>query len=144
VTTNTLGCGQPSATVLLVHPDRATRTILRACLADSGCLVLEADCGEAAKRTAERAVSVDLLLTDVMMPRVSGPELARYLKFRFADLRVLYMSDHSLDRLLSQPHILEQSFGFVQEPFAPDALADWVRVITDGAAIAVPAGCEHV
>ena len=124
---HTVHVGQPAATILVVDHDPAIRTLVRAHLETSTCRVVEADGGEAAKRIAKQAESIDLLLTDVLMPTISGPDLARCLRRRWPALKILYMSDRSLYHLLLQPHIREEGFGFLQKPFAPDALADWVR-----------------
>jgi CheY-like chemotaxis protein len=118
-----------AATILLVDDERIIRTVLRPLLERSGYQVLEADGGEAAKRIAEQNQPIHLLLTDVMMPVMSGPELVRDLRLRRPDLKVFYMSASSLDDLLSVPHIREHGFGFIQKPFAPVALASWVRGI---------------
>jgi CheY-like chemotaxis protein len=118
-----------AATILLVDDERIIRTVLRPLLEKSGYHVLEADGGEAAKRIAEQNQPIHLLLTDVMMAGMSGPELVRELRVRRPDLKVFYMSASSLDDLLLVPHIGEHGFGFIQKPFAPVALASWVRGI---------------
>ena len=68
----------PAATILLVDDERVVRTMLRAYLERSGYHVLEADSGETAQKIAEQHAAIDLLLTHVVMPTMSGPELVKY------------------------------------------------------------------
>ena len=119
----------PAATILLVDDERVVRTMLRVFLERSGYHVLEADSGETARKIAEQHQAIDLLLTDVVMPTISGPELVKYLTLRSPNLKVLYMSGYSLHDLLLQSHVLEHGFGFIQKPFALEALANWIRGI---------------
>ena len=121
--------GRPSATILLVDDEPVVRTMLRVVLERSGYDVLEADGGETAQKIAERHEAIDLLLTDVVMPRISGPELVKYLTLRHPNLKVLYMSGYTLNDLLLQSHVLEHGFGFIQKPFTPEALVNWIRGI---------------
>ena len=130
--------------ILLIEPDRAIRALLRAHLEESKCRVLEADDGRAGQRIAEQVDSIDLLLTDVdvMVPAISGPELARNLRLRHPFLRVLYMSSHSLNSLLLEPPMLEHSFGFVQKPVELNLLSDWIYGISGGIATAEREDCK--
>ena len=118
-----------TATILLVDDDAALRSLIRTPLQRCGYHVLEADSGEVATRIAEQAERIHLLLTELATPAISGPKLARNFRCRFPDFKVLYMSRHDLDEALSQPQIPEETFGFIQKPFAPDALAQWVHGI---------------
>jgi len=102
----------PAATILVVDDESVVRTMLRTFLERNGYHVLDADGGEAAKSIAEQHERIDLLLTDVKMPNISGPELAMYLRRRCPDLKVLYISAYDPDELLLRPHILEHGFGF--------------------------------
>jgi two-component system cell cycle sensor histidine kinase/response regulator CckA len=88
------------ATVLLVEDDALVRKLAHDVLADAGFSVLVAMDGERAiELAADLDKPVDLLLTDVIMPRASGPEIARVLRESRPDLRVLYMSGHPADEL---------------------------------------------
>jgi len=118
----------PPAATMLVDDERVVRTMLRAYLERSGYHVLEADSGETAQKIAEQHAAIDLLLTHVVMPTMSGPELVKYLTLRSPNLKVLYMSGYSLQDLLLRSHVLEHGFGF-QKPFALEALAKWIRGI---------------
>jgi CheY-like chemotaxis protein len=119
----------PAATILVVDDESVVRTMLRTFLERSGYHVLEAGGGKAAKSIAEQHERIDLLLTDVKMPNISGPELAMHLRRRYRDLKVLYISAYDPDELLLRPHLLEHGFGFIQKPFALDVLANWISGI---------------
>jgi CheY-like chemotaxis protein len=120
-----------SETVLLVEDQEMLRSLARRVLESRGYTVLDAGYGDEALRLAEaHAGPIHLLLTDVVMPAMSGPELAR----RFAPLRprarVLYVSGYSADeRTLEQ--VGEGSVRFLPKPFTPDALASKVREVLD-------------
>ncbi|HKW96239.1 MAG TPA: response regulator [Bryobacteraceae bacterium] len=116
-------------TVLIVDNDRSLRTLLRISLERSGFTVLEAENGERAKIIADQSPSIHLLLTDIAMPAIRGPELAVLLSLRHPAIKVLYMSASRLENLLSLPYLFEREFGFIQKPFTPDALAMWIRAI---------------
>ncbi len=118
-----------AATILLVDDERVVRTMLRTYLERSGYHVLEADSGETAQKLAEQHEAIDLLLTDVVMPMMSGPELVKYLTLRSPNLKVLYMSGYNVQDLLLRSHVLEHGFGFIQKPFPLEALANWIRGI---------------
>lgn len=118
-----------TATILLVADDVDLRSLIRTPLKERGYHLLEADNGEAATRIAEQAERIHLLVTELATPAISGPKLARDFRGRFPKLKVIYMSGNSLDEALGQSQILEEAFGFIQKPFAPDALAQWVHGI---------------
>jgi two-component system, cell cycle sensor histidine kinase and response regulator CckA len=108
-------------TVLLAEDEPAVRQLARRVLARAGYTVLEAEDGVAALEAAGRTgPGVDLLLTDLIMPRMGGRELARRLREGQPGLRVLYMSGYAdSDRELE----LTASEGFLEKPFNPVALA---------------------
>jgi CheY-like chemotaxis protein len=84
------------ATVLLVEDQESVRRLLRDYLVDSGCSVLEATNGEEAIRIADGHYGViDLLITDVMMPRASGFAVARALAKRRAGIKVMFISGYA-------------------------------------------------
>ncbi|MEX0879130.1 MAG: ATP-binding protein, partial [Thermoanaerobaculia bacterium] len=120
-----------SETILLVEDERAVRDLTRRCLEASGYRVLQAeDAEEAIAVAAGHPGQLDMLLTDVIMPGVSGPELARRLVAGRPDLRVLFVSGYT-DQAMASERILEPGASFLQKPFTPDTLARKVRDVLD-------------
>jgi hypothetical protein len=115
--------------ILLVEDEEMVRKLARQILATQGYQVLEATNGEAALRMCERNQEpIDLLLTDVIMPEMNGPELAERLHRLRPELRVLFMSGYTDDAIVHHG-VLEEGVNFIQKPFAPDVLAKKVRQI---------------
>jgi len=120
-----------SETILLAEDEEGVRALAREILEGLGYRVLEAASGPAALDCARgHPGSIQLLLTDVVMPRMSGRELARTLTSLRPETRVLYMSGYPDDATLHDG--LEPDFSFLQKPFAPDELARKIRDILDG------------
>jgi two-component system, cell cycle sensor histidine kinase and response regulator CckA len=118
-------------TVLLVEDEEQVRKLTRRILERLGYTVVEAEDGEAALRVyAEAAAPIDLLLTDVMMPRMGGNDLVASLREDHPSLKVVYMSGYPGDAL-SQPGSATRDSVFVQKPFTPEALAHAVRGLLD-------------
>jgi signal transduction histidine kinase len=116
-------------TILLVEDEQMVLKLARQILATQGYRVLEAKNGEAALRMcAHDQGPIDLLLTDVIMPEMSGPELAERLHRLRPELRVLFMSGYTDDAIVHHG-VLEEGANFIQKPFAPDVLARKVRQI---------------
>ena len=111
-------------TVLLVEDDTAVRTFARRALESIGYRVREADGGHSALASADGA-AVDLLLTDVVMPEISGRDLARRVTERWPTTRVLYMSGYTDDAVLRSG--VAQGASFLQKPFTASELAIAVR-----------------
>ena len=115
--------------ILLVEDEELVRKLARRILATQGYQVLEATNGEAALRMCERNQEpIDLLLSDVIMPEMNGPELAERLHRLRPELRVLFMSGYTDDAIVHHG-VLEKGVNFIQKPFAPDVLAKKVRQI---------------
>ena len=96
-----------------------------------GYTVLEAPDGEAGLRLAQRHRGViHLLLTDVVMPRVGGRELAEQLARLRPDVKVLYASGYTDDSVVRHG-ILESGTAYLQKPFSPESLARKVRDVLD-------------
>ena len=121
-------------TILLVEDESAVRDLTRRCLEASGYRVLQAGSAEEALDAVSRhSGSLDLLLTDVIMPGASGPELSRRLLIDRPDLRVLYVSGYTDETIASQ-RLLADGASFLQKPFTPEALARKVRDVLDRSA----------
>jgi two-component system cell cycle sensor histidine kinase/response regulator CckA len=117
--------------VLVAEDDEQVRAVVRRVLARAGYQVLEASSGSEALAVAERHLdSIDLLVTDVVMPEMGGPELAAALKARRPELRLLYMSGYTDDAVLRHG-ILEGEVAFIQKPLTPELLLRKVRDTLD-------------
>jgi nitrogen-specific signal transduction histidine kinase/CheY-like chemotaxis protein len=118
-------------TILLVEDEQAIRDLFESALTAKGYRVLTAADGqEAVDRTAQWGKSIDLLITDVVMPRVSGPELVRRLSMVLTDLKVLYMSGYSGEADLRGMSDGERA-GLLEKPFSPMQLEAEIRRILD-------------
>jgi len=118
-------------TVLLVEDAAAVRAVTKQVLERQGYTVVEASDGEVALRLAQRERGpIRLLLTDVVMPRVSGRELAEQLTRARPDLKVLYASGYTDDSVVRHG-ILELGTAYLQKPFSPESLARKVRDVLD-------------
>ena len=129
-----------SETILVAEDDEVLRTLLQIALASCGYTVLASASGPAALALAERhAEPIALLVSDVTMPGMEGPELARRLLAIRPGLRVLLLSGYSRD-----PAVLDAGVEFLQKPVRPSALVAEVRRILDPAP-ATPGGadCAH-
>jgi CheY-like chemotaxis protein len=119
-----------SETILLVDDEEGVRKVVCAILRSNGYNVLEAGNAAAALAAWEKnAHKVDLVLTDVVMPQMTGFELARQLSERAPGSKILYMSgyrDHVVEGAPAEP-----PKAFLQKPFAPDTLLAKVREVLD-------------
>ncbi|WP_439628188.1 PAS domain-containing protein [Gemmata sp.] len=119
-------------TVLLVEDDEQVRRMARLALTTQGYEVVEAPAGAAAvAAAAAHAGPIHLLMTDVVMPGMSGREVAAALRGRHPGLRVLYVSGYTDDAIVSHG-IVEPAAAFLQKPFTPFGLARKVRAVLDG------------
>jgi CheY-like chemotaxis protein len=130
------GLGEPTArgieTVLLVEDEEDVRGVAREMLALAGFTVLVAASADEAERIClDHPGPVHLLLTDVVMPRVSGIELAARLRPLRAAMRVLYMSGYTDDIVLRRG-AFESGARLLPKPFTPDSLIRAVREALDG------------
>jgi two-component system, cell cycle sensor histidine kinase and response regulator CckA len=117
-------------TVLLVEDAPMIRRLAREIMTRAGYTVIEADAGDQAAQLAARLPRIDVLLTDVVMPRLNGIELAEQLKTTSRDLRVLFMSGYT-DTAIVRNGLLSDSATFLQKPFTPDELLRKLRVVID-------------
>jgi len=123
-------------TILVVEDAPAVRALIRATLGAHGYNVLEACSSEEALVVLEKtAESISLVLTDVVMPGMSGRELAKAVKTTHPATKVLYMSGYTDDAVLRHG-VLEPGSYFIQKPFRPIDLLRKVRHVADLPALA--------
>jgi PAS domain S-box-containing protein len=121
-----------SETVLLVEDEAALRAVARRTLERQGYRVLEASDAHAALAiAAAHPHDIDLVLTDVVMPGLSGRELAERLAASHPRVPVLFMSGYTDDSIV-QHGVLEAGIHYLQKPFTPRSLAGKVRDVLDG------------
>jgi two-component system cell cycle sensor histidine kinase/response regulator CckA len=117
-------------TILLAEDEEMVRQLAQELLIANGYKVLPAPNGAAAFAIYEKHEGpVDLLLTDVVMPEMSGLQLAAQLKERRPDLKVLFMSGYTDNAIVHQG--LMEGENFIQKPFSPLTLAERVRNVLD-------------
>jgi CheY-like chemotaxis protein len=118
-------------TVLLVEDETSIRKAVREALQRSGYRILEAHTpGEALLISEQHTGFIHLMLTDVVMPRMSGPDLVERLEPWHPEMKVLYMSGHSEKGILEQ-EILPPGAAFLRKPFAIQGLLEHVRQVLD-------------
>jgi PAS domain S-box-containing protein len=119
-------------TILFVEDEQSVRELVREYLTGCGYSVLEASDGvQALEMAAMHPGAIQLLITDVVMPRLSGRELAAQIASARRDLRVLYISGYTDDSVFRHG-VLEGGMEFLQKPFNLKALARKIRDILDG------------
>lgn len=118
-------------TVLLVDDEEQIRTVAATILRKAGYQVLVAGTpGEALELCEHHADTIDLLVTDVIMPKMNGRQLAEAVCHQRPGVRVLFISGYTDDVIL--PHgVLEDGVSFLQKPLTPDALTRKVRQVLD-------------
>jgi PAS domain S-box-containing protein len=126
-----IGPPQGTETILLAEDEAPVRGLAREVLQMLGYTVLEAASGEEAlQRCQQHAGPVHLLVTDVVMPGMSGPELAERLASTSSALKVLYLTGYA-DDAVAHHGVLEPGTSLLHKPFTPDALARRVREVLD-------------
>lgn len=118
-------------TILVVEDDRSVRELAVETLRKFGYEVIEAVNGkEALQMCRNREEQVDLVLTDVVMPNMNGPEFIRQLRSLGKDVRVLYMSGYT-ENSITNRGILDQGSEYISKPFRPRELITMVRQVLD-------------
>ncbi|MFQ5816471.1 MAG: response regulator [Terriglobia bacterium] len=116
-----------SETVLVVEDQEPVRKVVQEFLESMGYNVLEARDGDEALRVCQQHPDpIRLMMTDVVMPGMSGYELAQRLAPLRPEMKVLYMSGYTRD-VMAQDGVLDGSKAFLQKPFTRDDLVRTVR-----------------
>jgi CheY-like chemotaxis protein len=118
-------------TILLAEDEEMVRQLAREVLSTYGYQVLVTSNGGGALLICEsHPEKIDLLLTDVVMPEMGGPQLAARLQQLRPNLKVLYMSGYT-DNAIVHQGVLDENQNFIQKPFSPISLAERVRSVLD-------------
>ena len=118
-------------TVLVVDDDISVLRVAAKVLQRGGYNVLQAGSGNAALEVAEGAGGqIDLLLTDVVMPRMNGRELSEAILARYPHVRVLFMSAYTEDEVILQG-VRVAEVNFINKPFTVDGLREKVRQVLE-------------
>jgi CheY-like chemotaxis protein len=120
--------GKSGARVLLVEDDRAARLAIEELLRDEGYTVVPAATGADAERLwAEGRHEIDVVLTDAVMPRMSGPELVQRLRAANPDVKVIFMSGHTPETVLQHGGVT--GTAFLHKPFEFEDLLARIREV---------------
>jgi two-component system cell cycle sensor histidine kinase/response regulator CckA len=129
------GSSRGHETILLVEDESAVRSLVARVLRRKGYTVLEASNGLEALGVYERhAGPVDIVVADVVMPEMPGPQLVGRLRERAPNLRILYMSGYASDQMpvyASDQMPVIGDDAFIEKPFTLDALAEKVREVLE-------------
>ncbi len=120
-----------SETILLVEDEEQVRVVAREILKRHGYRVVDArNAGEAFLLCEKHVGVIDLMLSDVVMPQMSGPELSRRLAASRPEMKILFMSGYTDDSTVHHG-ISHSTIAFLQKPFTPASLAAKVRAVLD-------------
>ena len=117
----------PPYTIMVVEDDDQVRTLVRTLLTSDGFRVIEARTGAEGLRLAlEFDGTIDLLLSDMLLPEISGYDVAAQVKSRYPDMKVLLMTGW-VEGEIVQRSVSELGAAFLDKPFAPAKLRQMVR-----------------
>ena len=120
-----------SETVFIVEDDDSLRNLAQKALQQHGYRVLTAENGEDALRISkEHEGAIDLMITDVVMPKMGGKETAERLQPLHPQMKVIYMSGYT-DESIVHHGVLAPGLNFLEKPFSPEGLARKVREVLD-------------
>ncbi len=123
-----------SETVLVVENDDRIRTLVEEILTSAGYTVVVAGSGEEALRLCEQTKKpIELLLTDVVLPKMNGREIADRISQRRPKTKVLFMSGYTGNAMIHRDVLSQPKMEFLQKPFTPQALCRKVREVLDSA-----------
>ena len=131
---NTKSLAPGTETILLVEDDDMVRSIARVILTSAGYTVLEAADGENALGLCHHHRGmIHLLLTDVVMPRISGRALADQVKQLRPDIGILFMSGYTHEAIIHHG-VLNEGINFMEKPFTPETLTQKIRAALNSSA----------
>jgi CheY-like chemotaxis protein len=120
-----------SETVLLVEDEEQVRAVAHGILCKHGYQVIEArNAGEALLLCEKHTGAIHLLLSDVVMPQMSGPEMAKRLIVGRPEMKILCMSGYTDDSIVRHG-VISADMAFLQKPFTPETLIRKVRAVLD-------------
>ena len=122
---------QKPVIVLVVDDDEPMREMERRILQKEGYQVMEAADGAAAIALLEDDAPLDLLMADVDMPNLLGHEMARRIRVKRPDLKVLFVTGH-VDRVFDEQQVLWEGQSFLDKPFTADGLLEAVSRLLHG------------
>jgi DNA-binding NtrC family response regulator len=124
---------EKQTTILVVDDEPEVRKLVTAMLARNGYKVLTADTGENAIRLFRNNPGVELLLTDVVAPGMSGPMIADEIAALKPDIKVLFMSGYDGTQVV-QRYVVERNYSLLIKPFTMEQLEKKVREVLEGKA----------
>lgn len=120
-----------SETILLTEDDPAVLNLVNITLKDYGYKVLKAKNGKKALEICKKYPDkIKLVITDVIMPKMSGKDLAREINRAYPAMKILFMSSYA-DEIIVHHGILEEGVNLIQKPFSPQELVKKIRNILD-------------
>ncbi|MFT4542584.1 MAG: two-component system cell cycle sensor histidine kinase/response regulator CckA [Planctomycetota bacterium] len=119
-------------TILLVEDESSILELTRRMLEGLGYQVIASQCSvEAVRLVAEHAGEIHMLVTDIVMPKLNGQELATQLNEDHPGIKILYMSGYTAD-IIAERGLFDPGVNFIQKPFRMKLLAERVRAVLDG------------